>query len=202
MANNTNTSASGGILSSQILPLNKNQIEDLLFTIIQGITGYEDSKIVIAYQWVPPGTPELNTDWLGFFLTPSKASNNPQVYHDPGGDGSDVVIEEYAWILRVSFFGPNSLAKAFELRAGLFVEQNRWENLVKNNIEVRYVDTPLFLPYLENLKWVHRADLEVRLTQIAKYKYNVLNVLSGEGSGNTEIGMHVTFDSNNARKKE
>ena len=82
------------------------------------------------------------------------------------------------------------------------MEQNRWDTLVPHNVEVRHVGTPLFLPYLENLKWIHRADLEVRLTQIAKYKYAVNNILSGNGSATNDFGVNVNFDSNNARKKE
>lgn len=199
---NENTSATGGILSSQILPLTKGQLEDILFGIISGITGYDEKRLFIAYQWVPPAALKMLEDWAGYFLTPAPASNLPQIYHDPRGDGADVIIEEYAWLLRVSFFGPNSLSKAYELRAGLFVEQNRWDTLVPHNVEVRHVGTPLFLPYLENLKWIHRADLEVRLTQIAKYKYAVNNILSGNGSATNDFGVNVNFDSNNARKKE
>ena len=197
-----NSSATRGAVPIDAKSPNRRQIEDLLFPVIQTITQLPEEKLYPSYQFVPPSAPAMEEDWASFYVRPIRVSNLPQTFHDSRGDGSDVIVEEYFWELNVTFIGPSALENAQKLRAGLFVEQNRWDTIMPYRIEFTHIGSPVYIPYLENAKWLDRADLSAKLTQIATYVAPIRNLLSGHGNAVSDNDMGVSFDSDNARIKE
>jgi len=192
-----NTSATGGFLNVVNHPLSQEQIEALLFPIITNLTGLDESHVFVAYQQTPPAAPKLEEDWVGYYLSMMGADNFPQVYHDPSGEGTDIEVENVHWNWVMEFVGPNSVHLARQLRASIYIEQNRPMELYNNGLAIKYADSLKFFPYVENGKWLKKSYLRIKIDQWCPYRFDVLNLLSAHGRGVTDEGLEIYFDTNN-----
>jgi hypothetical protein len=107
------------------------------------------------------------------------------VIHQSSGNGQDNFYQHETLNVLASFYGPNSASYAKLARNGLYIAQNR-EALMSAGFDVLDAKRITAAPELVNQQWVRRYDLTLRLRRQVVRSYPVLNLLSADGSVETD----------------
>jgi hypothetical protein len=182
----TNTSATGGYLvPSSPPPAEDDGLEDQIKLMIQGITGFDPNFVRPRWQPTPPKQPPANANWCAFGVTRQDPDTYASIVHDGTGDGTDTAIRHETIEILASFYGPAGQGYAAMLRDGLMIPQNR-EALYANGMALYDAMEIIAAPDLTNTQWIRRYDLTVRLRRRVERTYPVLNLLSAEGTIETQ----------------
>jgi hypothetical protein len=185
----TNSSATGGYLTPiDIESLYDTAFESFFQEVIVGITGYPATLVRPQGQPVPPQMPPATTDWASFLIqSENDLSVRGQIFHDPTGDGSDVLCRTVQNRILISFYGPNAWAYAGAFCDGLCIEQNRWQ-LQSASMGIVNFSTRRALYELINEQFLKRVDVEVTMNREIQKTYPVLNLLSAHGTIRANVG--------------
>jgi hypothetical protein len=93
-----------------------------------------------------------------------------------------------------SFYGPNAVTFAEQLRDGLYIGQNQ-EQLALSGIKLIDAEDHQVVPDLFNLQWIDHVDLPIRLAAVIERKYNVLDIISSEGTITNSAGVVSVWNS-------
>jgi hypothetical protein len=188
-----NTSATGGYLAPSSTPPTEDiAFERFMQAVIVGITGIVATKVRPRWAETPLPIPEIGVDWSAFGIIGVEADEFPFVLHKSAGQGTDEMQRHETIELMVSFYGPNSQASATLFRDGLYIPQNR-EELWRAQVALLEVRRLVSVPDLMNNKWRRRYDTPLRLRRCITRVYPVLNLLSAQGSVNTDAGTTQAF---------
>ena len=166
-----NTSATGGYLREPEIAVNHKVLEDAVHGMLTALTGIDATLIRPAFQGNPLAEPPLDTDWCGFYLRDTSATNYPYVGQSPYGEGY-VVADWVDKEIHLYFYGPNSEEFAGMVRRGLHIEQN-FREFRKSGIVVKRVGNVTQVPEKANDKWLSRSDLIIYATVAVASEYSV-----------------------------
>lgn len=178
-----NDSSTGGYLSpaASPAPLEGQALNRFLQQVFVGITGFDGTLVRPRWQAEPPNIPPFGTDWMAFGITRRKGDDFASNVHSPNGNGADSVYRQEILTILCTFYGPDSDNYASLLREGFFVPQNR-EVLLLNSFGLVEVGEAVAVPEMIKDRWIYRIDMNVRLRRSILRTYPVLNVLSAEGT--------------------
>lgn len=182
-----NDSSTGGYLTpaTSPAPLEGQALNRFLQQVWVGITGLDGTLIRPRWQAEPPAIPPFGTDWMAFGITRRKGDTFTSTIHDPTGNGNDSVYRQEMLDILCTFYGPDADNYASLLREGLFVAQNR-EVLQLNNFGLVEVGEAVAVPEIIKDRWTYRVDMRVTLRRSILRTYPVLNILSAEGTVDTD----------------
>jgi hypothetical protein len=183
----TNTSATGGPL----LPENgtptlapDDPFDDLIQTIVVGVTGMPGNLVRPRWQSIPLAEPEAGTDWCAIgVIDETPDAGRPYVTHigtEDAGLGADFVqVNDTASIL-ASFYGPSARGNAMALRMGLMVPQNR-EVLQRAHMGLVGMPSPTrFVPSIVSMQTQRRADISFEVRRPNTIEVAVRTLLSAK----------------------
>ncbi|MCY1284136.1 hypothetical protein D9M70_330300 [compost metagenome] len=175
-----NTSGTGGYLSPEGTPTPADEtLEDILQSMVAGITGLPGKYVRPRWQPGNPKQPEPTVNWCAIGVMHTRSDANPAIEHDGTGDGEDQYQRHQEVILLTTFYGPNAQGYAQILADGIYVPQNSEAMRAKNMAFVE-VGEIIAAPELINQQWVRRYDLRIRLRRKIERTYPVLNILSAD----------------------
>lgn len=177
-----NTSATGGYLVPTTGPLEDQALRRFVQAMLVGLVALAGDKVRPSRQKNPPPMPDVDTDWLAFWITNQKPDANP--YHEQHADHATLIRHEEFDIM-CSFYGPNCMGNAGKLRDGLYLSQNRESLFLASMGLVGFSDTT-HVPELVNDRWFDRADITLTLRREIKRDYPILHFVAAYGtiSGN------------------
>lgn len=188
-----NTSATGGYLLPITGPIDANTLKRFLHNVIVGITGLTDALVRPAYQPNPPTIPDLTVDWCSFYIS-LKTTNSSLPWYKQD-DLSGVMSRNENVDMLTSFYGPNCISYATILRDGFQICQN---NDVMATVDMGFIGTSdmTYFPELINDKWYERADITINLNRKVSRTYEILKILSIEGTIQSDIhdGVEESFN--------
>lgn len=192
-----NTSATGGYLQpTSTVPPEGDALDDILQEMVVGITGLNDQLVRPRWQPDPPGQPAVDVNWAGVGVISRTALDFPYIVHNPAGNGTDVLRRHNELEVQVSFYGPNADLLAEQLRDGLYISQNR-EQLAAHGIALIEVGQSIHAPELiNNVQWLDRVDITVRIRQVVERVYAIENILSAPGEFQTNGSLEQATDVN------
>jgi len=175
-----NTSATGGYLSPTVEtpPLSGDDLENLLQSVVAGISGVAAEYVRPRWQPVPPKQPEATVDWCALGVVDISA-DNPAIMHDGTVDGSDDLWRHETLSVLCSFYGPDSMRHAEKVRDGLAIHQNS-ESLYTAGVRFIESDKIRSAPELFNQQWIKRHDIMLTFRRKVERTYPILNILSAE----------------------
>lgn len=178
-----NDSTATGYLvpTAQSPPLEDAALDAVFQQMIVGLTGLPGNMVRPRWQPTVPKQPEPNVNWCAIGVTNSEADPNPAMIHNPAGDGSDTLQRNEILTVLASFYGPNASANAAQARDGIFVSQN---NAMLGTYSMGLVSAgpKRPAPELVNQQWIRRYDFEIKVRREIIRTYNVLNILSADGT--------------------
>lgn len=176
-----NDSSTGGYLApADAQPPPEDAVLDALFQqMVVGITGLPGSLVRPRWQPTVPKQPEASVNWCAIGVMDIDADAGPAIQHVPDGDGHDTYQRHEALTLLCSFYGPNGMRYAAQMRDGVGFPQNGGM-LQVNEMGLISVGRILARPDLVNETWVKRWDLEIKIRRRVVRTYAVLNLLSGK----------------------
>lgn len=186
----TDSSTGGYLIQDGALPgpLEDAVLDDFMHDLVAGVTGIDNKLVMPRWQEEPPNLPPKGTDWCAFGIPTRRTDTYPVISHDPsaaGGEGADVLVRHEELDLLCSFYGPNNQGNATKLRDGMGIAQNR-EPLLAAGMGLVSVGEPTKAPELIKNTWVGRSDLTVVIKRAISREYPVRNVVSAEGTIDTE----------------
>ncbi|RQR87724.1 MULTISPECIES: LIC_12616 family protein [unclassified Burkholderia] len=182
-----NDSSTGGYLSPAVAspPLEDDALTAIFQQMIVGITGLPGNMVRPRWQPNPPKQPEPSTNWCALGISVQTPDDGPAIVHNGAGNGSDTYIRHQGVNVLASFYGPSAMQNAQLLSDGLAIPQNL-EQLKAQ--DMNSVDTGQIraAPDLINEQWVRRYDLELMFRRKITRSYTVLNILSAQGTVQTQ----------------
>lgn len=179
-------SSTGGYLSPAVasLPLEDDALTAIFQQMIVGITGLPGNMVRPRWQPNPPKQPEPTVNWCALGIAVQTLDDGPAIVHNGAGNGSDTYIRHEQIDVLASFYGPNGMQNAQLLSDGLAIPQNL-EQLKAQDMSS--VDTGQIraVPDLINEQWVRRYDIELTFRRKITRSYNVLNILTAQGTVQT-----------------
>lgn len=162
-------------------PLEDAALDAVFQQMIVGLTGLPGNMVRPRWQTTVPKQPEPSTNWCAIGVTNSEADANPAMIHNGAGEGSDTLQRNEILTVLASFYGPNASANAAQARDGIFVSQNN-AMLGTYSMGLVSVGPKRPAPELVNQQWIRRYDFEIRVRREIIRTYNVLNILSADGT--------------------
>lgn len=174
-----NDSSTGGFIppAGSPAPLTDAALDALFQQLVVGVTGLAGDMVRPRWQPIVPKQPDPSTNWCAIGVTDIAPDDYPSEVHSGAGNGSDTQSDHESITVIASFYGPNALANAKQLRSGLYVAQNR-ETLVAANINLIEAKRLVQAPDLVNEQWVKRWDMTIVFRRQSVYIYPILNILS------------------------
>lgn len=160
---------------------------DYLQQFFAAVSKMDGTRFFQTYQLPdPPNLPPVGVDWAAFTLNESRRIGlyNAVVHHGEG-DGVDELQRHEEMEFRVSFYGPNSVGYATNLRDGLSIWQNFSMLRLAGMALVETSDVRSFGD-LVHQQWVGRADMTVTIRRFTQRFYKVLNLLSAQAEVQTD----------------
>jgi hypothetical protein len=186
-----NTSATGGYLvPTSSLPAEDTALEDQLQTMVVGITGIDGTLVRPRWQPNPPKQPAADVNWCAIGVMRSTQDTYAAIVHHPDrpdGAGHDEMQRHETIEVLASFYGPAGQGYANLLSDGLQIAQNR-EALYFENLALLDATDVQAAPALQNEQWIRRYDLAMRFRRQITRTYDVLNLLSADGTIQSEQG--------------
>ena len=186
-----NTSATGGYLKPTNTVIDGNVLQDFLHGVIAGITGLENTLVRAAFQPNPPTRPDIGVDWCGFSVLNRRTEALPWYQQDDENGGTLTRTELFD--LLVSFYGPNCTAYAGMLRDGLQITQNL-EQLFAAGMAPNGTQDIVYMPELVNDRYYQRADITVNMNRDVSRTYEILSLLSAQGTLQFENDYEENFE--------
>lgn len=193
-----NTSATGGYLAPEnTTALYDGAFDDFLQAVVVGVTGIAGAYVRPRWQEVMPVQPEMAVTWAAVGVYQIEADDNLVVRHFPNGtgqtypDGYNETQRHEILQAMVSCYGPDAMGLCARVRDGLGIAQNR-EQLQLAGVTIYSVDPIVSVPELVNNRWLNRADMTFRLRRFVGRKYQVLNLVSAQGSYVADGGALAT----------
>lgn len=177
------SSATGGYLAPAAFSVNDDALADIIQLFIVGVTGLAGKYVRPWWQPNPAIIPEGDTDWCAFNLGNFEAGQAYQSMQE-SGDAMDFQQHE-SFDLSCSFYGAHCQRYAAVIRDGLQVAQNR-EALWLQGISVVGGAQIVHVPELINDVWHDRCDIIIGMARQVDSAYEVLNLLGGEGTIETD----------------
>lgn len=188
-----NTSASGGPLqpAPDPAPLSGKPLLVFLQNWIAPLSGLDGTLVRPRYQTEPSNIPDAGEAWMAFgFVGDEEADTFPYVTQSPDGLTTTLQRNEQMTLL-CSFYdtGVSGLADGLSrlLRDNLAIAQNR-EPLLSQGFLLAYVGPRAPAPRTLSTRWLYRVDLPVVVRCEFRRKYEVLSVLSMNGTVHTDTG--------------
>lgn len=180
-----NTSATGGYLISQTLPVNDDGLADFMHDVIAGVTGISGANIRPAFQRNPPNRPSIAVNWCGFSIDNQIAEAGGAFMSMDVGGASATQKRHESFELKCVFYGPNCRGHAQALRDGLEVSQNR-EVMYLNGMSFSDSGPISQTSELVHEEWYLRADITLVFNRELDRVYPVLPFLGASGTIITE----------------
>lgn len=182
------TSAGTGYLPPTSPAPAEDQALDLLFqAAVAGITGLPGRMVRPRWQPVPPLAPEATENWCAMGVTVQTPDAAPAVVHVGDGEGHSVLQRHEELTVALSFYGPAAGALASRMRDGLGIAHNRYA-LRNQGVAFVAAGAIVRLPELRGGVWGGRYDLTLTFRRQVSRRYDVLNLLSAQGSIRTDRG--------------
>ncbi len=172
-------SSTSGYIAPASSPAYGDALDDVLQSVIVGLTGIAGSLVRPRWQPEPPQQPAFTVNWVAFGLVRQVNDTFAYVGHNPAGAGSDEVQEDELLYVLHSFYGPECHSLCARFRAGLMLAQNR-DALTAANIALVEVQEATHLPALLKERWVKRIDVTAVYRRRTSRTYNVLTITSGQ----------------------
>lgn len=179
-------SSTGGYLSPAVAspPLEDDALTAIFQQMIVGITGLPGNMVRPRWQPNPPKQPEPTVNWCALGIAVQTLDDGPAIVHNGAGNGSDTYIRHEQIDVLASFYGPNGMQNAQLLSDGLAIPQNLEQLKAQdmNSVDTGQIRTA---PDLINEQWVRRYDIELTFRRKITRSYNVLNILTAQGTVQT-----------------
>lgn len=176
----SNTSATGGYLQQVAGPMEGLDLRRFLGTVLVGVSGLDPQLVRPSWQQNPPPIPNIDTDWMAFGISARRADNDPYQAEKDDGQRSIMARHEELDIL-LTFYGPNCLQIAGEVRDGFELTQNTESLLLAG---MAYIDLSdiIHAPELVNDRYFDRADTTLTIRREVRREYRILNFVSAYGA--------------------
>ena len=188
-----NSSATGGYLRQLNPVASPTEWDDAITAAIVGITGLPSNLVRPRWQPYAPNQPEATADWCAVGITSRTPTDYPSQWLT---DEGMIQTRWYEIEALASFYGPNYPAFAEMFRDGLYVQQNL-EALAQSGLRLKNVGTSTSVPEQINSQWIPRVDLPITLSGVIDRTYNVLDILSSDGTITTDSGPSVGWSVSN-----
>jgi hypothetical protein len=151
-----------------------------LGTVLVGVSGLDPQLVRPSWQQNPPPIPNIDTDWMAFGISARRADNDPYQAEKDDGQRSIMARHEELDIL-LTFYGPNCLQIAGEVRDGFELTQNTESLLLAG---MAYIDLSdiIHAPELVNDRYFDRADTTLTIRREVRREYRILNFVSAYGA--------------------
>jgi hypothetical protein len=176
----SNTSATGGYLRGVSGPIDGLALRRFVGSAIAGVSGIDPTLVRPAWQPNPPPMPGIETNWVAYAITSRKIDNDPYQKERIDGSGSIYLRHEEIEFL-LTFYGPDCLQNAADLRDSFKVSQNLETFFLNNMTIVRFGDI-MHVPELYNDRWYDRADMTMLIRREVNRVYPILSILKAQGS--------------------
>lgn len=189
-------SSTGGYLLPTDTILTDDALEDLLQSVVVGITGLPGPMVRPRWQDPPPSLPPVTADWCAIGAIEFRTTGTAAFEHLPDADDGLGVDELTRWEhfdVIASFYGPNSQRYASRYRDGLQVAQNREAMWLNGNIVVQATLDLENRPDLRNDQWVGRYDVRTTFARAITRTYTVRNLVEADGTLTTDTGVSTDF---------
>lgn len=186
-----NTSADGGYLTPvSSPPTYDSNLDHLLQAVVVGITGLPGDLVRRRWQHDPPKRPPLTTNWSAIGVQKIEFENMVALHSGTANNGQgDTTTTECEMIyVLATFYGPNCWQVATQFKTGLWIPQNR-EALFLVGAAVADPGSSLMSnSELIGAQWLPRVDMVFKIHRDVSRTYNVLNLLSADGTIHTVGG--------------
>lgn len=189
-----NTSATGGPLqpADATPPLSGQALLVFLQNWLAPLCALDGSLVRPRWQDEPSNIPDAGTQWMAFgFVGDENADTYPYVEESSDGLSSQMQRHEELEML-CSFYDTGVTGEADAtsrlLRDNLGIPQN-WEPLYSQGFALAHVGSRRQAPRVLSNRWVYRVDLPVTVRCQIQRKYEVLSVLSMQGTLYTDSGL-------------
>ncbi len=188
-------SSTGGYLQQISGPVEGLDLRRFLGTMLAGVSGLSPDLVRPAWQIHPAPIPDININWMAFAILSRRAENDP--YQVANNSGLTMIVHEEIDVL-LTFYGPDCLQKAAEIRDGLGLSQNT-EALRIAGMAVAQLSDIIHAPELVNRRFFDRADTTLTLRREIRREYAVLDFVSSVGviyANRAETTLERTLDTN------
>jgi|SRR5215472_515192 len=166
-------------------PLEGQGLNRFLQQWVVGITGLAGNLVRPRWQAEPPVIPDAATAWCAIGVTDRVSDTYPYIEHDGDGNGSDTIQRHETMTVLASFFdtGVSGLADSFAeiFREGAMIPQNL-EALLLADMGIVETGEATAVPSLLKERWLYQVDIRVMIRREIQRTYNVLNILSEQGT--------------------
>lgn len=183
-----NTTARPGYLTPTTSPIDQTALENVLQEMVVGVTGLRPDLVRPRWQPNPPSRPKLKETWAAVGVKEYQGSTSYKEH----GDDSTTIVTLTDFELLASFYGPDALGKATQLRDGLVVDQNR-AALRKHGMAIVHIGNPRNVPEQKKGKWIPRIDLPLNIQWETRQTFGVRNIASADGTIVTDTGLTTKF---------
>ncbi len=200
----SNTSADGGpLLPEDGTPTLSpdDPFDDLLQSLVVGITGMPGHLVRPRWQSVPPSEPEAETDWCAIGQIEDDPGFNYFERHDGDGDGGlGTTTTQIQSVIRIlaSFYGPHARGYASKFRNGIMVPQNR-EALFPYGVALQQMPgVARFVPAIVSFQSRPKVDVEFLLRVPSVRVWAIRNIVAVpftiEPDDGASVSVTVTED--------
>lgn len=189
----SHSSATGGPLPQANTTTSDVQLENVLMDAVAGILNLPHILVRPRWQPRPPKQPEPTVNWVAIGITTRTPMDYPYIKHFNGGP--DRLTRWSSFTAMASVYGPGCQELAEQLRDGFYIDQNR-EQLSAIGVKLTDAGEITAVPELFNIQWINRADLTLRFARAVDREYNVLDIVSSEGTIATQNGVESEWNVN------
>lgn len=175
----SNTSATGGYIRQTSGPVDNLDFRRFIGTVLVGISGFAPELVRPAWQQNPAPIPGIDTDWMAFGQTARRIDFDAyQTENTAGTLTTQTRNEEVDFLL--TFYGPNCLGLASELRDAADITQNQEALYLAGMAIVDFTDIT-HAPELVNERWFDRCDMTMTIRREIRREYRILNFVAANG---------------------
>ena len=188
----TNTSATGGFV--HVAQPAQSTTEDVLQSLIAGITGLPGNLVRPRFQPEPPAEPDTTVNWCAFGITNAQPQTYPELVHTSAGEGEGHIISHASLNVLVSLYGPACHSLALTLQFGLYVPQNR-SILRPAGLAFVQAGEIIEVPGQLGAGWRARADITLAFRQVQGASVAIRNITQSSGTfeADTKVQPVVSF---------
>lgn len=181
-----NTTATGGVLVPSTGPTEGQDFKRFIQSVLVSVSGLPGQMVRPSHQKNPPPRPDVDVDWLAFWITHRRPDANP--FTQQNEDGSALLIRHEDVEIQLTAYGPNCQRTLGLIRDSLNLSQNR-DQLRSVDMGVGGFEDINSIPEKVNECWYERADMTMTLRREIKRTYPVLHFVSAYGTilGNRAI---------------
>lgn len=174
-----NTSATGGYLRQTNGPIDNLDFRRFIGLTLVNLSGFTAELVRPAWQQNPSPIPSIDIDWMAFGQTSRRTDYDAyQVEKADGTSSTQIRNEEVDFLL--TFYGPNCIGKASELRDAADITQNQ-ESLYLAGMAIINFSDITHAPELVNERWFDRCDMTMTIRREIRREYRILTFASADG---------------------